>query len=203
MINNDYSKQTIDNYNEEANAFIARTLKVDMSCLYNEFVPLVKAKGHILDAGCGTGRDSLYFLQQGFCVTSFDGSTAMVDHAQKLIGQTVLRLTFEELDFIDSFDAVWACASLLHVPRAQIDAVVFRISRALVGGGIFYASFKYGIEEGYRNGRLFSNYTDETFSELISRHSYLSVIKIWKTIDVRSNRSEEYWLNTLCRKNVS
>jgi SAM-dependent methyltransferase len=202
MNNNNSSQQTIGYYNKEATAFITGTLNVEMSSLYKEFVPLVKPNGHILDAGCGTGRDSLYFLQQGFSVTAFDGSAAMVSHAQKLIGQPVLQLKFEELDFTNSFDAVWASASLLHVPHAEIDDVVFRISRALIDEGIFYASFKYGVSEGFRNERLFSDYKEESFAELIARHSYFSILKTWKTVDVRPSRSEEYWLNTLCMKKL-
>jgi len=194
------SEQTIEYYNQELEAFVSNTLNLDMSSLYLEFVQHIKPKGHILDAGCGPGRDSLYFINQDFRVTAFDASKAMVTYATKFIGQTVLQMKFDEVSFVNMFDGVWACASLLHVPLTRIDDVLTRIIRSLVKGGIIYSSFKYGEQEIFKNGRIFSSYTEKTFMALISRHPGLSIVKIWQTTDIQLNRTEEIWLNTICRK---
>jgi SAM-dependent methyltransferase len=197
------SQQTIEYYNREFNNYVSSTFTVDMTGLYREFLPLVKPKGYILDAGCGPGRDSLYFIRQGFRIMALDASEAMVAYATKLIGQSVLKLKFTEMDFESVFDGVWACASLLHIPKTQIDDVFSRIVRSLVNGGIFYSSFKYGDVEAFRNGRLFSNYTVANFRDLVARHSELSIVKIWKTPDVRPGRTGEFWLNSVCRKEIN
>ncbi len=197
------AQRTIEYYDRESNSFVSSTLDVDLTSLYQEFVPLVKSKGYILDVGCGSGRDSLYFLRQGFRVTAFDASEAMVDYATKLIGQPVLKMRFDEMDFVNVFDGVWACASLLHVHKTQIDDVFRRIIRSLVAGGAFYSSFKYGEQQSFRNGRLFSDHTETTFKDFVSRHPELSIVKIWRAADVRSGRAGEYWLNVTCRKVIT
>jgi len=200
MTDESKSRQTIEYYNQQIQTFVENTLNLDMSELYKEFEVLVKPKGRILDAGCGPGRDSLYFLKQGFDVIAFDASEAMVAYAAQLTGAPVLKLSFNELEFDNEFDGIWACASMLHVPHFEMDSVITRIIRALIPGGILYTSFKYGNEEVFRNGRLFSNYTKTTFLQLCSRHPKIKILKIWQTTDVRPNRTDERWLNVLCRK---
>jgi hypothetical protein len=126
----------------------------------------------------------------------------MAAYATRLLGQPVLKMKFTELDYENVFDGVWASASLLHVPKAQIDDVLTRITRLLVKGGVFYSSFKYGDGESFRDGRLFLNYTEATFNIHISRHPELSIVKIWKAPDIRQERGNEYWLNAVCRKEI-
>ena len=86
------------------------------------------------------------------------------------------------------FDGVWACASLLHVEKNDIDDVFRRIVSSLVSGGIFNSSFKYGDKEIVRNGRLFSNYNEESFTALIANHPALMIVKMWQTTDIRKKR---------------
>src|SRR5512140_122033 len=114
---------TLDYYEENAEAFDQRTRDVDMSPIYEEFLPLLPAGGYILDAGCGTGRDSAEFLKRGFRVLAMDASKAMVARAAKRIGQPVLNISFAQMQFDHEFDGVWACASLLHVPRREMPQV--------------------------------------------------------------------------------
>jgi 2-polyprenyl-3-methyl-5-hydroxy-6-metoxy-1,4-benzoquinol methylase len=67
--------------------------------------------GRILDAGCGSGRDSLHFLQHGHEVEAFDASAEMCQLASSLIGRTVLQKTFEDVDSVSDFDGVLANTS--------------------------------------------------------------------------------------------
>jgi len=109
-------------------------------------------------------------------------------------------MSFQELEFKDEFDGIWACSSLLHVPKVEIDDVVARISRALKAGGILYTSFKYGEGEVVSGARFFNNYSVDSFSLLLKNHPSLRVVKMWKTEDVRVDRKGEYWLNALVEK---
>lgn len=192
-------EQSIEYYNRESEKFINDTQNLDLSSLYDPFLALLNSRARILDAGCGSGRDSKYFLLRGYKITAFDASREMVKRASEFIGQPVLKLEFDQVDFNEEFDAIWASASLLHVPKQQIDEVMEKLSRSLVIGGIFYLSFKYGDGEQIRNSRHFSNYNEKTFTDLINNHPTLSIIKMWKTSDVRPNR-EEYWLNVILKK---
>jgi hypothetical protein len=74
-----------------------------------------------------------------------------------------------------------------------------RLRRALVGDGVLYASFKYGMGEHERNGRMFTNMNELALSDLIDRVGGFSEIKTWITGDQRAGREDELWLNTLLR----
>ena len=100
------------------------------------FLDNVPAGGAVLEAGCGSGRDALVFLRAGRAVTAFDGSAEMVRRASAHTGLPVRHMTFQEMDWDSAFDGVWASASLLHVPRAELPAVMQRIVRALKPRGV-------------------------------------------------------------------
>jgi SAM-dependent methyltransferase len=86
-----------------------------VSALYIAFLREIPEGGAILDAGCGSGRDSLAFLRRGYRVVLIDASREMVAAATKHTGQQALFLRFDEIDFTDEFDGIWAYGSLLHV----------------------------------------------------------------------------------------
>ena len=136
--------ETLAYYDRHASRYVRETRNVDMSPLYQPFLDLLPEGGRILDAGCGSGRDSRAFLARGYDVTAIDGSPAMVAHAAEATGILVRYLRFEDIAYEDEFDGVWACASLLHVPKSRIDGVLRRLSRALKVGGILHVSFKDG-----------------------------------------------------------
>ena len=192
---------TIEYYNKNAERYYENTVNVDMSPLYKEFLKHIKDQGHILDAGCGSGRDSLYFIKQGYEVTAIDGSKKLSQLSSELIDQEVKCMKFEDINYENKFDGIWACASLLHVKRKNIESIFSKLINALKPKGVIYSSFKYGNKEIHRSGRLFNYYDEESFKNLVNNFENLSIIKLWKTEDLRKNRENEYWLNTLLIKN--
>ena len=114
-------------------------------------------------------------------------------------GVDVKHMQFQEIDFIDEFDGIWASASLLHVPSSEIEDVLKRLKISLKNNGILYSSFKYGDFEGYRNGRYFKDLTEDTAKELFEKLD-LKVIKTWITSDARKGRENEKWTNILVKK---
>tara|TARA_R110001583_G_scaffold112917_6_gene263185 strand:- start:74557 stop:75147 length:591 start_codon:yes stop_codon:yes gene_type:complete len=188
-------------YQNNAQRFYESTIDVDMQSLYQHFLPLVKTNGRILDAGCGTGRDSKNFIDLGFEVEAFDASEKLATLASSLINQTVKVDFFETYDNDKPFDAIWACASLLHVPHKDLATVFKSLTTLLNNQGIFYCSFKYGDEQVERGGRLFSNLTEASFTQKIADLP-LEIIKQWKTGDLREGRASEKWLNIIMRKVV-
>src|SRR5215469_8051738 len=111
MLPRDYRTSTTDYYDRYAAEFCENTFTVDVSALYIPFLRDIPEGGAILDAGCGSGRDSLAFLSRGYRVVSIDASSEMVDAATKHTGQQTLLLSFNEIDFTDEFDGIWACGS--------------------------------------------------------------------------------------------
>ena len=191
---------TIEYYERNAERFFRDTVDVDMSELYRHFLPHVPLGGRILDAGCGSGRDTRHFLQRGFQVEAFDASAEMCRLATKLTGTTVELKTFDQVDSVAVFDAVWACASLLHICRNNIDDVLAKLTRALKPNGIMFASFKLRDGEWEKGGRDFNGYDERSFRLLMAKHPSLAVQSTWVSDDVRPSRSGENWLNVLLRK---
>lgn len=83
------------------------------------FLPYLPASAHILDLGCGSGRDSAYFSSLGYEVTAVDGSAELCKRVTEKYGIDAYCLRFEEIEFTSRFDAIWASASLLHIPKAD------------------------------------------------------------------------------------
>jgi len=187
-------------YAEKAQHFFDGTVGVDMDDLYQPFLDLMPDRGKILDAGCGSGRDTLYFKKKGYSVVAFDYSEEIIKLATEYIGEPVLQMSFDDVSFNNEFDGIWACASILHVSKQDISGVLVKLSYALKLNGILYTSFKYGDAEEVRNGRCFSDYTESTFQRVVDTVPSLSMIKHWKTTDVRPDRKDEYWLNVLLQK---
>lgn len=192
---------SIDYYQQQAESFYQSTITVDMTPLYQRFLPYVPAGGHIVDAGCGSGRDSLYFANLGFTVSAFDASPALVELAQQHTGLPVSLCRFEQFTATTPVDAIWACASLLHVPRSELSHAMAHLAAQLKPNGVFYCSFKYGQDEVNREGRHFTNLDESSLSELI-KDLPLNIIEQWQTSDLRPGREHERWLNAICKKDV-
>lgn len=195
--------ETLNYYNQNADAFIEGTQNADMSAQYRFFLKHLSPGGRLLDLGCGSGRDSAYFSSLGFEVTAVDGSEELCKRVKENYGIESLCMRFEDISFAEEFDAIWACASLLHVKKADMPAVMGKVSDALKPGGVLYASFKYGSEERISNGRFFNNYTEGDIGILLTPQNQLALLEYWITEDVRPDRSGERWLNLVARKQLS
>lgn len=195
-----FMKETLSYYNQNADAFIEGTRKADMSSQYCVFLKYLLPGCKILDLGCGSGRDSVWFSSLGYEVTAVDGSAELCKRIEANYGIHARCIKFEELSFESEFDAIWACASLLHVKKADMLNVLEKVSAALKPGGVLYASFKYGSEERVSNGRFFNDYTENDLDALLIQENQLSLLEYWITEDVRPDRSGERWLNFIAKK---
>lgn len=189
-------KETQDFYNQNATEFFEGTVAADMTQNYMPFLERLPQGAKILDAGCGSGRDSLAFKKLGYEVTAIDGSEELCKLASEYIGQEVKHMQFQELDFENEFNGIWACATLLYIPSQELPDVIKRLVKALKKDGVLYASFKYGDFEGERKGSYFYDLTEEKAEELFTVGG-LKVEKMWITSDVREDRGDEKWLNLL------
>ena len=193
--------KTLDYYAHNAEQFAADTGAVDFSSVQNRFLAKLQPGASILDLGCGSGRDTEAFLERGFAVTAADGSPELCALAEARTGIPVRRMLFRELDDCETYDGIWANASILHVSSAELPEIFRRVVTALKAGGVLYISFKYGTFEGDRNGRYYTDHTEETFAAFLTGFPELNVEEQWISGDVRPGRSAEKWLNTILRKN--
>lgn len=192
-------EMTLDYYDEHGRVFAAGTLGLDMGAIYARFLPHVPVAGSILDAGCGSGRDARAFLDRGYRVAAFDGSARMATLASEHTGLAVRTLTFAELDDVAVYDGVWACASLLHVPLAELGGALGNLVRATRPGGVIYVSFKYGVGERLSGGRHFVDFTPEGLRGWLVDVPGVELVDVWLTGDVREGRGDERWTNGILR----
>lgn len=187
---------TLSYYEENAAAFAAGTKDVDFSAVEDVFLSFVKEGGRILDFGCGAGRDSAYFLSKGYEVEAIDGSEAMCRIARENTGLEVKQMLFQDFHEVQAYDGIFACASLLHVEKAQLPDLFHRLEQALKDGGALYVSFKYGTFEGERDGRYFTDLVETDITALLAACPSLMLKKMWTTGDVRADRQQK-WLNAI------
>ena len=192
--------KTIEYYNQNADMFAQGTRLVDFTIVQERFRKMLPVGSRILDFGCGSGRDTKYFLEKGYQVAATDGSAELCRLAGSFTGIKVKEMLFQELDEIGVYDGIWACSSILHLPKQELLPVIRKMCDALKDNGVIYTSFKYGDFEGERNGRYFTDFTEDTFEKFIKVIPELTIEEEWITSDVRPGRGEEKWLNLILRK---
>ena len=192
--------KTIEYYNQNADMFAQGTRLVDFTIVQERFRKMLPVGSRILDFGCGSGRDTKYFLEKGYQVAATDGSAELCRLAGSFTGIKVKEMLFQELDEIGVYDGIWACSSILHLPKQELLPVIRKMCDALKDNGVIYTSFKYGDFERERNGRYFTDFTEDTFDKFIKVIQELTIEEEWITSDVRPGRGEEKWLNLILRK---
>lgn len=191
-------------YDANARAFISTTRDVDMSDIQRRFLaalPIVDGKpARILDAGSGSGRDALAFRLLGHKVEAFDASPAMVAATQQHAGVPVRQMRFENFVWEHPFEGIWACASLLHVAAEDLPAVINRLATHLTHGGALYLSFKLGTGERVKDGRRFTDLTEDSLATLLDGCGAFGQPDIWQSRDRRPDRASEMWVNSVVTK---
>jgi len=185
----------MDYYEINAEAFVEATLRVNMQPLYQHFLPLLPDRAHILDAGCGSGRDAVYFIERGYQVTAFDASAEISALAEKEIGKPVQVQRLQDIQYQNRFDGIWACASLLHICTNELPDVFRRLAHALKPNGVIYCSFKHGQGEYEKQGRRFTDMDEAGLQALVDEIEVLAIKELWVTADRRPGRAHERWLN--------
>ena len=192
--------KTIEYYNQNADMFVQGTRLVDFTVVQERFAKMLPVGSRILDFGCGSGRDTKYFLEKGYRVEATDGSSELCKSASDFTGIEVKEMLFQDLDARGKYEGIWACSSILHLSKRELLPVIRKMCDALKDNGVIYTSFKYGDFEGERNGRYFTDFTEDTFDKFIKVIQELTIEEEWITSDVRPGRGEEKWLNLILRK---
>lgn len=192
---------TLEFYRKHAGDFARTTASLEISSLYNPFLNALPRNAHILDAGCGSGRDTKAFLDMGYKITAVDLSPELAQLASALTGRPCQVLAFQDMTFRAEFDGIWACASLLHVPRREMSDVLKRFADALKPGGTLYASLKAGDGERVaEDGRFFSYFQEEEFNALLTKNGRFELLNSWLTHASDSSGHSWPWLNFLAAR---
>lgn len=197
--------ETVAWYDRSADAYIADTLLRNPTDLRSEFMQRMPDEGFILDAGSGSGRDTLAFLEAGFQVDAFDASEALARSSSKLTGKQTQVVRFETYaGSRDRYDGVWAFASLLHVREADLPGVLSRLAFTLKPGGWLFANFKLGSKERIDGfGRRYTDMTAERMADIFEP------LPDWTELEFDIQFAEAAfsqptgWLNVWARKRLA
>ena len=199
-MNNQHTTQTLSYYNQNAAQFSDSTQSLDFTSVQDKFLSFLPPQAHILDFGCGPGRDTKYFLDHGFRTDAIDGSEEFCRIASEYTGIPVKQMLFQELNASEEYDGIWACSSILHATYDDLNDILMKLARALKQEGILYASFKYGDFEGMRNGRYFIDMTEDKLQRILQETDVFQIKEKWISSDVRPGRDDEKWMNMILVK---
>ena len=185
---------TKEYYSCNSDVYISSTQNVDMAEHYAHFTKYLDIGSYILDVGFGSGRDMLYFTNNGYNVVGIDNVEDFVNHA-KDIGLNVVLGDFHSLPYISEFDGIWACASLLHSDNLKL--AFDNLAKALKDGGYIYLSMKYGQGSAIENGRFYQYIDDQELIKLC-KQANLTIVETYYSGDLLKRNCG--WINTILRK---
>lgn len=160
-----FDAQTLDYYVEVAPTYRGAG-KGGQNRFLDRFVERIKKGSRVLDVGCGGGIDTAAMLARGLQVDAFDGSPTIAAQASARLGINVKAMRFEEIEAKQTYDGIWASASLIHVPRPALSRILGKIFDALKPGGRHMATFKTGgVESRDSVGRYYNYPTEEELRE--------------------------------------
>ncbi len=165
-MNDAFDRRTLDYYSDDAKRYLA-SRPDNVSRHLHKFLERLEPGARILELGCGAGRDSEAMIAAGYDVDPTDGVAEIAAIAGERLQRKVRVLRFDELDTSNEYDAVWANASLHHIPRRQLPTILHAICRALKPGGFHFANFKRGTSDSRdAKNRHYSHLTLPTLREL-------------------------------------
>lgn len=193
---------TLEYYNKNAKKYFEQTIVGNLQENYDKFLKEVPNNSYILDFGCGSGRDSKYFIDNGYKVKAIDGSVEMCKLASEYINQKVECMKFEELEDIDIYDGIWACSSILHVEKEKLPSILNKMINALKVDGIIYACFKIGAGYEIKEGKYYNYITKEELQEILNKNNLkATIINYFETLPSTKRKAENtIWGNFIIKK---
>lgn len=192
---------TLDYYNKNAKLYFEQTIEGDLKENYDKFLSKIPRESYILDFGCGSGRDSKYFIENGYKVKAIDGSIEMCKLASEYINQDVECMKFDELNEENTYDAIWACSSILHVEKEELPNILNKMIRALKPNGVIFTAFKKG--EGYeiKEGKYYNFLTKEELEKILNGiNKNIKIIDYFETLSSTKRPEKVIWSNYILQK---
>ena len=192
---------TLNYYNKNAKMYFDQTIEGNMQENYDRFLSKIPKNAYILDFGCGSGRDSKYFIEHGYKVRAIDGAKEMCKLASSYINQNVECMKFGELNDLELYDAIWACSSILHVEKENLQEILNKMVIAIKPNGIIYTSFKKGQGYEIKDGKYYNYITIEELENIIERiNQNVKIIDYYETLSSTKRPTKVTWSNFLMKK---
>jgi ubiquinone/menaquinone biosynthesis C-methylase UbiE len=177
--------ETLQTYNAFASQFVQHfEQKLDITEL-DKFLNLLEPSAYVLDAGCGSARDSAYMMSKAFRALGVDLSEGLLAEAAKVHPEVETRLmSLTDLQLpAETFDGIWCKAALLHIDHQDVSSVLRSFYKVLKPGGMLFIQTKEGEGQGTQPvpfdstmERLFSFFTEEQLTKLL-QHEGFSILE--------------------------
>jgi ubiquinone/menaquinone biosynthesis C-methylase UbiE len=198
-------RDTVEAYDDTAAAYAERWFDFRLTRDMARFVRYLQPGTRVLDVGCGPGRDLLWLVEQGFDAVGVDLSFQMLTQGRtRGVVVPFIQADMRCLPFRGgSFGGIWACASLLHIPKDRAGDVLRELARVLRAGPL-YLSVKRGegeswVEDGRGSRFFFAYYTPTEIRSLVER-SGLQLLSCWESEDQAGR--ERSWIGVLAWNGV-
>jgi SAM-dependent methyltransferase len=191
---------TIDFYDQHAAEYFDRTATADLSSLYERFVRHLKPGAAVLDVGAGSGRDMKALKARGFRLLGIDASCKLAECASEFSGAICEPIRFDQIRFRNRFDGIWACASLLHVPKRSMPDVLHKLFVSLKRNGVLFVSLRHGDGESVSSdGRFFAYCRSGELRSFIENAGFW-IDDLWTSADRLPSRESIEWINVIAHK---
>jgi SAM-dependent methyltransferase len=195
---------TLDHYNKRAEEFWQGTRDHDVKQNIAALLQWIEGNPPftILDFGCGPGRDLKVFSGLGHIAVGLEGAAYFAEMARTHSGCEVWQQDFLKLDLPDNhFDAVYANASLFHVPSQELPRVLLDLHASLKPGGVLFSSNPRGHnDEGWNDGRYGAYYDLDTWRTYVSAAGFAELDHYYRPAGLP--RKNQPWLATVWRRSV-
>ena len=193
-------QETVDTYNKHISDYKKLMSKEAKDTNLDIFMRMIVSQGKVLDLGCGTGSASLALLKRGFSPFPVDASKEMIKVAESLLKIKARRLSFDEINEHNFYDAIWANFSLLHTTKNQFPDILKKLFFALKKEGLLFLSLKRGRGEGRdRLGRFYSYYQKKEAKKFLEKANFQTK-KITEGSSIGLAGDKESWMGFFCEK---
>jgi SAM-dependent methyltransferase len=189
---------TIESYDEAAQEYAEKTWNICLRRALDSFARYLIPGALTIDIGCGPGRDVELLRQRGGRVVGTDLSLGMLQEARLRVGRALVCADMIALPCAsESFDGIWLCGALLHLPHAVAPQALAEARRLLRPDRPLYVSVQQGTGEDWNttNGsRFIAYYQPDELASLI-RAAGFAISESWISDD--ESRRQITWINMI------
>lgn len=197
---NPFIEITRQTYDRLAAEHAERFWSASLERAWEAFAKRLPPRASVLDLGCGAGRDVAALSRMGYRVTGLDLSFGLLCEARNRLEGRFTQGDMSAIPFPKAhFDAVWMCASLLHIPREQAPGVLWEVQRVTGVGSLLYAAVQRGQGEGWKgveSPRFFTYYQEDELGDLVMQAGF-EVERSW----IEETPAAD-WINLLAWKHL-
>ena len=183
-------------YELKGDLFFRATRGIDPSSFLSDFERALPLGAHVLDVGCGSGRDMLWLKKRGHHPQGLELSSKLARLAQEYSGCPV---TLGDLLTTALLQKCWqgilVSGVLVHLSRGAVPSILQALARALSEDGVLYISVKEGVGTFCdADHRRFYYWQDADFKK-VARDAGLALLSMTRSPSARG--SKDTWLGYL------